>query len=331
MPITIHEAEVIDSYGTEAERRRARRLDTEDRWDEVPDRSVEKCATALCHLDPEGWRFYLPAYMVWTLHHFKKRGVMVPDHTIYALDLSRHDRELREYHLRRFRLLDGAQSRAVVPVPPAHGRQRRLRGRTRSPAGPHPALAPVRGLRARPLRCCGGARAGYAPPMLVDDIKLRIHAALKAGNTVEKEVLRVALGEIQTAEARGTATTDESAAAVVRKLIKSNEETLAVTASEADKRTLAEENVVLASLLPKSLGVAEIAEALASLRDAPPGGGQRRAGDRDRHEAPQGDGRDRQREGRDRGREEDPGLTARRSSSGHFATFWMVPLLQSAQ
>jgi uncharacterized protein YqeY len=104
--------------------------------------------------------------------------------------------------------------------------------------------------------------------MLVDDIKLRIHAAMKAGNTVEKEVLRVALGEIQTAEARGTATTDESAAAVVRKLIKSNEETLAATGSEADKRTLAEENTVLASLLPKSLGVAEIVEALAALRDA---------------------------------------------------------------
>ena len=104
--------------------------------------------------------------------------------------------------------------------------------------------------------------------MLVDEIKRRITVAMKAGKTVEKEILRVALGEIQTAEARGTATTDDSAAAVVRKLIKSNEETLAATTSEADKRTLAEENVVLASLLPKSLGAAEIVEALAGLRDA---------------------------------------------------------------
>lgn len=104
--------------------------------------------------------------------------------------------------------------------------------------------------------------------MLVEEIKRRINVAMRSGNTVEKEVLRVALGEIQTAEARGTATTDESAAAVVRKLIKSNEETIAATADEAAKGTLTQENAVLASLLPKSLGVPEIVEALALLRDA---------------------------------------------------------------
>jgi hypothetical protein len=104
--------------------------------------------------------------------------------------------------------------------------------------------------------------------MLVDEIKRRVTAAMKAGRTLEKEILRVALGEIQTAEARGPATTEESAAAVVRKLIKSNEETLAATTDEAAKQTLAAENAVLASLLPRSLGVPEIVEALAAVRDA---------------------------------------------------------------
>jgi uncharacterized protein len=104
--------------------------------------------------------------------------------------------------------------------------------------------------------------------MLVDEMKRRIQAAMKSGNTLEKEILRVALGEIQTAEARGSAVTDESAGAVIRKLIKSNEETLAATADEAGKRTLAEENAVLASLLPKSMGVPEIVEALAAVGDA---------------------------------------------------------------
>ena len=104
--------------------------------------------------------------------------------------------------------------------------------------------------------------------MLVDEIKRRITVAMKAHNTLEKEILRVALGEIQTAESRGAATTDEMAAAVVRKLIKSNGETLASTTDEAAKQTLADENVVLASLLPKAMGVPEIVEALASVRDA---------------------------------------------------------------
>ncbi len=101
--------------------------------------------------------------------------------------------------------------------------------------------------------------------MLIDELKQRITAALKAGRTVEKEVLRVALGEIQIADARGTAVTDELVAAVLRKLIKSNEETLASTTVEADKQRLAEENVILATLLPKSLGVEEIVAALSAI------------------------------------------------------------------
>lgn len=104
--------------------------------------------------------------------------------------------------------------------------------------------------------------------MLIEEIKRRITAAMKAGNTVEKEILRLALGEIQTAEARGTSVTDEGAAAIVRKIIKSNEETIAAAEGEEQKRTLAAENAVLASLLPKSLGVDDIVTALAPVRDA---------------------------------------------------------------
>jgi hypothetical protein len=104
--------------------------------------------------------------------------------------------------------------------------------------------------------------------MLVDEIKRRITAAMKAGNTVEKDILRLAYGEVQTAEARGTAVSDDGVAAIVRKLIKSNEETIAATAEGDAKRLLVEENVVLASLLPKSMTVADIVEALAPVRDA---------------------------------------------------------------
>ena len=104
--------------------------------------------------------------------------------------------------------------------------------------------------------------------MLIDDIKVRITAAMKGGRTLEKGILRLALGEIQTVEARGTDVTDDGAAAIVRQLIKAIEETLALTTDEAAKATLVEEAAVLRSLLPTSLTVAEIAEALAPLRDA---------------------------------------------------------------
>ncbi len=106
--------------------------------------------------------------------------------------------------------------------------------------------------------------------MLVDEIKKRAAAAVKQGDTVARDVLRLALGEIQTAEARkNEAVGEEEAAAALRKLIKSNEETLAAL-PDGDGRiaVLKRENEVLASLVPAQMSVAQIIEALASQADA---------------------------------------------------------------
>src|SRR5262245_57095526 len=107
--------------------------------------------------------------------------------------------------------------------------------------------------------------------MLVDDIKQRITAAMKAGDTVARDILRLALGEIQTAEARKNAgLSEDEATAAVRKLIKSNEETLGLTAdTDAERRaTLRREIEVLSALLPKQLSVDDIVQALASEHEA---------------------------------------------------------------
>lgn len=98
--------------------------------------------------------------------------------------------------------------------------------------------------------------------MLVETMKKQMMQALKAGRTVEKEVLRVALGELQVNEARGVAMTDEAVVATVRKLIKANEETRAVASDEAQQRTLTEEIAVLQAFLPKTLSVDELVAAL---------------------------------------------------------------------
>jgi len=105
--------------------------------------------------------------------------------------------------------------------------------------------------------------------MLKDEIARRIKQAMKDGNTVEKEVLRVALGDIQTGEAReGAKESDEAALAIVRKLVKSITETAAQTTDPAAKATLEAELVVLGSLLPKSLSVEELVQKLAATKDA---------------------------------------------------------------
>lgn len=105
--------------------------------------------------------------------------------------------------------------------------------------------------------------------VLIDDIKRQITSAMKSGDGVARDVLRLALGEIQTAEARKNApASDDDAAGAVRKLIKSNEETLALAGEGERAKVLRREIEVLSSLLPRQLSVDEIVAALASENEA---------------------------------------------------------------
>ena len=100
--------------------------------------------------------------------------------------------------------------------------------------------------------------------MLIDQIKARMFQAIKAGAHVEKEILRVAVGEISTDAARvGRQGNDEEALGILRKLLKSNEETLSSTSDPEKAAVLKRENEILAEFLPKSWGADEISAALA--------------------------------------------------------------------
>jgi hypothetical protein len=125
--VTLHEAIVIDSYGADAERQEARSRDVEIDWQHVRDEDIEECETALCFLDPVSWRYYIPAYMIWSLSHFRVNNSIVSDFTIYTFELSdRHD--LREYGLSRFESLSQSQA-GRVSLSYLHGEQRRFRRR----------------------------------------------------------------------------------------------------------------------------------------------------------------------------------------------------------
>jgi uncharacterized protein YqeY len=105
--------------------------------------------------------------------------------------------------------------------------------------------------------------------VLTDEIKTRMRAAMQARDAVTKNILGLALGEIQTAEARANRTlADADAAAVVRKLLKSNEETLTLGGENAAAATLRREIEVLSSLLPKSMGLDDVVAALAPVAEA---------------------------------------------------------------
>jgi uncharacterized protein len=104
---------------------------------------------------------------------------------------------------------------------------------------------------------------------LLDRIKAQMFAAMKSGNTVEKEILKVAMGEITTDAARADKKGDDAETLVIlKKLVKSNEESIAASQDETQKATLRAEIEVLSAFLPKSLGVAEIVAALAPVAEA---------------------------------------------------------------
>ncbi len=103
------------------------------------------------------------------------------------------------------------------------------------------------------------------PDMLIDDIKAAMFAAMKAGKTVEKELLRTAIGE---ATATGEKPDDAQMTALLRKFVKNNEETQAAAADEATKEKLAQELEILKRFLPQTLNVEQIKAALAPVVEA---------------------------------------------------------------
>jgi uncharacterized protein YqeY len=100
--------------------------------------------------------------------------------------------------------------------------------------------------------------------MLLQEIKKRMMAAMKAGKVVEKEVLRVVIGEVTGAMKDD----DDTTLAVVKKLVKSNRETMGLATDDEQKRTLAQEIEILQEFLPKTLDATAIMAALEPVREA---------------------------------------------------------------
>lgn len=104
---------------------------------------------------------------------------------------------------------------------------------------------------------------------LLDQIRAQMFAAMKSGNVTEREILKVAMGEITTDAARpGKKGDDEETLVILKKLVKSNEESIEASQDEAQKAQLRAEIAVLNTYLPQSLGVPEIVAALAPVAEA---------------------------------------------------------------
>ncbi len=113
--VTLHEATVIDDYGSPAERAEAWALDTENIWQDVPEADIRLTDAVLSFLDPKGFHYYIPAYMIWYLRNIDNEDPnywsntfdSVVFHLTYKIDED-------DYVSSKFQLFTLAQSKAVA-------------------------------------------------------------------------------------------------------------------------------------------------------------------------------------------------------------------------
>jgi hypothetical protein len=67
--VTLHEAVVIDNYGSQEEFEKAGSYDTETRWQDVSENDLAENPQFMTFLDAKGFRYYLPAAMSWSIRH----------------------------------------------------------------------------------------------------------------------------------------------------------------------------------------------------------------------------------------------------------------------
>lgn len=108
--VSLHQARVIDDYGSPEEEAQARLLDTDTHWWEVPDEWIAEFYEILNFVDPKGFRYYLPAYMIWVLKHYDTTESNTVDSTIYSFFTYKSSKDWKQQY---FDLLDEAQSKAA--------------------------------------------------------------------------------------------------------------------------------------------------------------------------------------------------------------------------
>lgn len=88
--ISLNMTEYNDSYGCSSEFKRMAKYDERDDWAAIPDKTLEQFTVTFCFTDLKGFRFYIPAYMIWTVRRHRESDSIIADNTIYAIDPSHY-------------------------------------------------------------------------------------------------------------------------------------------------------------------------------------------------------------------------------------------------
>jgi hypothetical protein len=110
--LSMHQAHIV-KWADDKRLAEAAKLDADQHWTEISDETIEAARNALYCDDPVSWRYFLPAYMSWTLRNFKTNPSFVCDQTIYAFSVYEVGEPLRGASVLRFDTLSLAQRRAI--------------------------------------------------------------------------------------------------------------------------------------------------------------------------------------------------------------------------
>jgi len=104
--ISLHQARALDDY---ADPNLARKIDESVRWQDIPSQWIKTFHDVFPFLDPKGFRYYIPAYMIWCLQHYEHPDSNTFDYTIYVL--KQVGKEC--YYSSRFELLNSDQLQTI--------------------------------------------------------------------------------------------------------------------------------------------------------------------------------------------------------------------------
>jgi len=109
--LTLHQA-ILSTWADE-EHVLANQGRSHKRWEEITDKEIEAGGKALYGADPKSWRFFIPAFMIWSLRFLKVNDAFVSDQTIYSFDPEGVKPASSLSKLERFQLLSLPQKRAI--------------------------------------------------------------------------------------------------------------------------------------------------------------------------------------------------------------------------
>ena len=121
--VSLSEAEVIDDYGGAGERWLARQQDKDTRWEEITIEQLRGMWPSI-FLDPIGFRYYMPAFLLYFLHtvnanlkeDYEDGRATQSNHDLLIFQLSARESEgkIEDHFLSNFEIFNPAQGRAIA-------------------------------------------------------------------------------------------------------------------------------------------------------------------------------------------------------------------------